>query len=93
MPAAYRARVSSPPFAKSKSREAICGTAPESKATMSQNMVSCAFVMRRSARADFTGEYGSDVGLECSCGSQSCYSTLLMDYGCLMLIMTSASPK
>jgi hypothetical protein len=70
--AAYRARVSSPPFTKSKSRQAIRGAAPESKATtttcsMSRAKVSCAFVMRRSARADFTGEYRFAVGLKRYC--------------------------
>jgi hypothetical protein len=31
---------------------------------MSQAMASCAFVMRRSPRADFASEYVSTVGLE-----------------------------
>jgi len=48
------------------------GAAPESKATtttcsMSRAKVSCAFVMRRSARADFTGEYRFAVGLKRCC--------------------------
>jgi hypothetical protein len=99
MLAAYRTRISSLPFAKSKSRQAIRGVAPESKATtttysMSQAMVSCAFVMRRSARANFAGEcLPSALNIVAGCGSLLWDSTLLMDYECLMLIMASTSPK
>jgi hypothetical protein len=51
------------------------GAAPESKATtttcsMSWAKVSCAFVMRRGARADFTGEYRFAVGLKRCCWLQ-----------------------
>jgi hypothetical protein len=53
-------------------RQAIRRAAHDLKATittysMSQAMVSCAFVMRRSARADFASEYVSIVGLELYC--------------------------
>lgn len=71
---AYRARVFSSPFAKSKSRQAIRDAAPESETTtttctMSQAKVSCAFVMRRSARADFTASTGPLSALNDVAGS------------------------